>query len=297
MKMIDSIKCEPYGYIKYEHNDTNHIIIEEVEDVKINIEDIKKATPIKDLTLHIPTNIILNKLNTFDITNIIFDFVGHISPIVNIIPTQCYTKNKTKILEINKYIINNNQDIITSTIKENHKDINIYKSNNCIMYMSERYHISYETTYMNYEFKISPDLTNTDVLNYLMEIGPNTIHNKNYFKFKYLDWNIRATLLSYDIKQNTITLNMNTDYNNRQSNPYPTRRNTETFNIDSISECILEYNIIHYIDIAKVNAYEDKQSNYYKNKESNTSYTKQTYSKPKPKSNIIHNNDNIDFID
>jgi hypothetical protein len=37
MKMIDSINCEPYGYIKYEHDDTPNIMIEEIEDVKTNI--------------------------------------------------------------------------------------------------------------------------------------------------------------------------------------------------------------------------------------------------------------------
>jgi hypothetical protein len=35
MKTIDSINCEPYGYIKYEHDDTNNII-NEVKDVKPN---------------------------------------------------------------------------------------------------------------------------------------------------------------------------------------------------------------------------------------------------------------------
>jgi hypothetical protein len=36
--MLDSINCEPYGYIKYKHDDTTNIIIEEVEDVKTNVD-------------------------------------------------------------------------------------------------------------------------------------------------------------------------------------------------------------------------------------------------------------------
>jgi hypothetical protein len=58
MKMIDSINCEPYGYIKYEHDDTNNII-NEVKDVKTNtsiddndnidfINEVKSNTSIYD---------------------------------------------------------------------------------------------------------------------------------------------------------------------------------------------------------------------------------------------------------
>ena len=34
--MLDSINCEPYGYIKYEHDDLAIISINEFEDVKNN---------------------------------------------------------------------------------------------------------------------------------------------------------------------------------------------------------------------------------------------------------------------
>ena len=33
MKMLDSINCEPYGYIKYEHDDLDNISSIEVEDI------------------------------------------------------------------------------------------------------------------------------------------------------------------------------------------------------------------------------------------------------------------------
>ena len=38
MKLLDSINCEPYGYIKYENNDLDTIIINEVEDIKQNTD-------------------------------------------------------------------------------------------------------------------------------------------------------------------------------------------------------------------------------------------------------------------
>ena len=36
MKMLDSIKSEPYGYINYNNDDLYTIIINEVEDIKHN---------------------------------------------------------------------------------------------------------------------------------------------------------------------------------------------------------------------------------------------------------------------
>jgi hypothetical protein len=122
--------------------------------------------------------------------------------------------------------------------------------------MYEREYISFESTYIYYDFEISPDLTNTEVLNYLIDIERQHTYNNTYFEFKYLNWNVRGTLLTYDIEKHTITINI--DYNTKQSNPYPTRRNTETFNIDSISECILKYKLIHYKNIVEVNVYNDK---------------------------------------
>ena len=41
MKMIDSINCEPYGYITYNPDDVDNIIINEVEDIKQITEDIE----------------------------------------------------------------------------------------------------------------------------------------------------------------------------------------------------------------------------------------------------------------
>ena len=37
--MLDSLSCEPYGYIKYDNDDLNNIIINEVEDNKIYNND------------------------------------------------------------------------------------------------------------------------------------------------------------------------------------------------------------------------------------------------------------------
>jgi hypothetical protein len=264
------IKDKPIQIITHIANNDNINFIDEVEDVKHNINKVK---PTKDLTLNIPTNIILDKLNSLNITNIIFNFVGYISPIFKIIPTKCYNNNnKNKILNINKYInTNNNKDIITSTINRNRQDINMYKLNNCIMY--EREHKSFESTYIYYEFEISPDLTNTTILNYLIEIDSRRTFNDKVIEFKYNNRTVRGCILNYDIKQHTIKLD----------------RNTEIFNIDSISECILKYDIMHYKNIVEVNVYNRGKSYYYENEESNN--------KPIEKSKPKHNNDNIDFID
>ena len=80
MKLLDSINCEPYGYIKYENNDVDTIIINEVEDIKqntdIELQEVKHiyVKLITYLTLSIPTNIILDKLNNHNITTIAFYF-------------------------------------------------------------------------------------------------------------------------------------------------------------------------------------------------------------------------------
>ena len=52
-----------------------------------------------------------------NITNLIFDFVGRISNIFKILSNTYYTKHKDEIIKINKYIINDNQEIITSNVK------------------------------------------------------------------------------------------------------------------------------------------------------------------------------------
>jgi hypothetical protein len=131
--------------------------------------------------------------------------------------------------------------------------------------MYEREHISFESTYIYYEFEISPDLTNTTILNYLIEIDSRRTFNDKSIEFKYNNRPVRGCILNYDIKQRTIKLN----------------RNTEIFNIDSSSECILKYDIMHYKNIVEVNVYNRGESN----------------NKPIEQSKPKHNNDNIDFID
>ena len=41
MNMLGIINCEPYGYIKYNPDDLDNIIIHEVEDIKQITEDIE----------------------------------------------------------------------------------------------------------------------------------------------------------------------------------------------------------------------------------------------------------------
>ena len=97
MNMLDSMNCEPYGYINYDHDGWDNIsIINEVEDVKINIEDVETQEVEKYLiiqvnghvnidyiiidlpnylTLNISNIMKLDKLNNGHVDNHIFDFV------------------------------------------------------------------------------------------------------------------------------------------------------------------------------------------------------------------------------
>ena len=66
MKMLDSINCEPYGYIKYENNALTTITINEVEDIQIQeVKHIDVKLP-KGLTSTLPTSIILDIFNNHD---------------------------------------------------------------------------------------------------------------------------------------------------------------------------------------------------------------------------------------
>jgi hypothetical protein len=129
--------------------------------------------------------------------------------------------------------------------------------------MYEREHISFESTYIYYEFEISPDLTNTTILTYLIDIDRQRRFNYNFIEFKYNNRKVRGTLISYDIDKYIITLEL--DYDSQKSNP--TRRDTETFNIDSISECLLKYKITYFKDIVALNIYNDKKHKYFKDKD------------------------------
>jgi hypothetical protein len=147
------------------------------------------------------------------------------------------------------------------------------------MYESECESDSSDATAIYYEFEISPDLTNTTILTYLIDIDRQHRFNDNYIKFKYNNRKVRGIILNYDIKQHTITLELDGDCRNVYNE-------TEIFNIDSISECILKYSIIYYKHISNADVYSNKKSN-----------TPTKYYNHIQKSKPIHYNDNIDFID
>ena len=133
-----------------------------------------------------------------NITDIIFDFVGHISKVFKIIPNKYYNENKATILNINKYIINNNQNIITPTIKDSDGDIINIELSNCSAYKCKEQRPN--NLFIKYRFRISPDLTNTDILNHLMEIEPGEEHN-TCITFRYLNKRVIGSILNYDIKK------------------------------------------------------------------------------------------------
>ena len=111
-----------------------------------------------------------------------------------------------------------------------------------------------------------------------MELKQTKTFNNNYITFTYTNRKVRGYILNYDIKNHTIMLNL--DYNSQQSNP--THKSDELFNIDILSDCILEYSIHDYIRHDK----EVKADNYY--------YPNDTSANTKTK---ISTDDNIDFID
>ena len=80
-----------------------------------------------------------------------------------------------EITKTNKYIISDNQDVITSAINENNGNVIVHNLSNCIMYESE--HDKFDSTYIDYNFEISPDLNNTHIVQYLMDIEAKTIRN------------------------------------------------------------------------------------------------------------------------
>ena len=53
MKLLNSINCEPYGYIKYNPDDVDNIIMHEVKDIKQTTEyiEIKEVENYKVLKL------------------------------------------------------------------------------------------------------------------------------------------------------------------------------------------------------------------------------------------------------
>ena len=63
--MIDSINCEPYGYLKYNPDDLDNIMINEVEDIKHITEDMEiiEVGKYKLILTYILTILKLNKLN------------------------------------------------------------------------------------------------------------------------------------------------------------------------------------------------------------------------------------------
>ena len=74
-----------------------------------------------------------------NITNMIFDVVGQTPTIFMIIPNKCYTENKTQVRTINMCIciINDNQAVITSTIKDTTRNVIVHNLSNCIAYIGE----------------------------------------------------------------------------------------------------------------------------------------------------------------
>ena len=217
-----------------------------------------------------------------NITNIIFDFVGHISKVFEILPYECYNENKAKIININKYIINTNQDIITSTNEDTDGNIIYIELNNCIAsrVRDQRTNL----LHLKYIFRISPDLTNTVILNHLIE--PEKENNNTCITFTYLNKSIVGYILNYDIKNHTITLQH--EYARRFKNI--ANNGIEIFNIDMISKCELEYTINYFINNTLKSDEHDYNKRHYESNDTKIINNKKKYIKQP-------NNDNIDFID
>ena len=163
----------------------------------------------------------------YDITNLIFYVVGHVSNIVLIIQNTCYNDNKTQTIKINRYFVNDNQDIITSTIRKYAEHVQVHKLNTCMLYGREYGNL--ESTYLDYEFELSPELVISNITQYIMEIEDQTIRNYDsiqctyiyIYRDIYIYSKLRGCLISYDITHQTIMFSLDSDSRNSS----PTRNN------------------------------------------------------------------------
>ena len=227
------------------------------------------------------------------------------SKVFMMMPNKCDTGNKTEILKINICIINDNPDVITSTLKEKHRhdivhdNVKFHKLNNCIMY--EREYDKFKSTYIDYNFEISLDLISTEIIQYLMEIEAQTIRTNNHIEFASTIRKVGGCKIHHDVKHRTLILRL--DYDSRNSSP--THKSEETVNIDMISKCILHHKLFYIKNIVEVTT----KAYYYNNDDDDDDNMKHhnkypRYTKPNIMLNHhkqlitnIHNTDTIHFID
>ena len=138
-----------------------------------------------------------------------------------------------------------------------------------------------------YIFNISLDLTNINILNYLIQIKPGTCNN-DYITFKYLDLDrsVEGFILDYDINKNTITLQRESARRSKSM----VNNGIEVFNISMIRDCKLEYIINHFTTTNLKSDEYDYNKRHYKSNDTEIINNKKKYIKQP-------NNDNIDFID
>ena len=122
-----------------------------------------------------------------------------------------------------------------------------------------------------------------------MEIEPQRRFNNNYITFTYTTRKVRGYILSYNINNHTIMLKLDGD--SQQSNP--TRKSDEIFNINMISECILEKRINDHISNGIIIPTERHYKSKYEIRELHTNIQHKLIKKTK----YTSPNDNIDFID
>ena len=107
----------------------------------------------------------------------------------------------------------------------------MHKLNNCMLYGREYGNL--ESTYLDYEFEISPELVISNITQYIMEIEYQNIRNYDIIQFTYIYIYIyidiyiyiynklRGCLIRYAITHQTIMFSLDSDSRNSS----PTRNN------------------------------------------------------------------------
>ena len=149
------------------------------------------------------------------------------------------------------------------------RDEILYKLSNCSLY--KHIHDSYDGLHTHYTFKISLDLNNINIINYLIEENASSRHHK-YIKFTYMNEEITCYITGYNIENNTIIYGW------------------KEFNINIISNCVIHYELSEYISNNLKSDEYDYNKRHYESNDTKIINNKKKYIKQP-------NNDNIDFID
>ena len=123
-------------------------------------------------TFDITTNIMLNKLDNYDLVNLIFDFVGHKPTSWLCVSYELYKQGSRAIKLLSNYLFNDNQDELLTydNITTRYITHRKSKTHTCTNYIRYDYILySKFCNHISYEYTISIDLTDINVIKRLLE--------------------------------------------------------------------------------------------------------------------------------